>query len=148
MKRSERLHRVFRLSETEEKAEGRRMGEAQRRLDAAVAQLDELIAWRKSYAERRDQPQQLTSSHWQDYQRFLDRLDEAIEVQSGIVADGRRQCDAQRRRWLVTRQRSDSLERVVAHCRDDERRERERNLQNLSDDLPRPPDPFQPPGSR
>jgi flagellar FliJ protein len=141
-RRSDRLLRVQRLRETEEQAERRRMGQAQRQLDAAAARLEELRAWRKSYAEQRGQLRELSGSHWQDYQRFLDRLDEAIAAQQRIVADGQRQRDALRRRWLASRRRSESLERVVATCREAEAEERARAEQRISDDLPRPPAPF------
>ncbi|HLT90956.1 MAG TPA: flagellar export protein FliJ [Woeseiaceae bacterium] len=145
--RSARLRRVLRLRETEEKAQCRRMGEAQRRLDDAAARLEELREWRRRYAEGRDLPRQVPSSHLQDYQRFLERLDEAIRAQARLVEDGRRQRDSQRQRWLATRRRSESLERVVAGYADAESRERERAAQQAADDRPPAPPPFAEPSS-
>lgn len=146
-KRSERMQRVLRLRETEEQAECRRMGDAQRRLDDAAARLAELRGWRASYAEQRGRLGRLPGSHWQDYQRFLDRLDEAIEIQAQAVADGQRQRDVLRRRWLDSRRRAESLERVVTRYRDEEAQARRQAEQRVADDLAQPPAPFAVPGA-
>ena len=101
MTRAERLQRVHRLSETEEQAECRKLGAAQRRLDEEIARLEQLKAYRQSYGDPR--PREIGSVQWQDYQHFLARLDEAIAVQARTVQDGRSRRDLHRRRWLASR---------------------------------------------
>ncbi len=148
MTRAERLQRVFRLSETEEQAECRNLGAAQRRLDEETAKLEELKAYRRSYGDPRNRPPTIGSLQWQDYQRFLDRLDEAIAVQARVVQDGCSRRNLHRRRWLAKRRQAESLERVVTRVRDEEAAAQERELQKLSDDLPRAESLFFAPGTR
>lgn len=135
MTRAERLQRVFRLSETEEQAECRNLGAAQRQLDEETARLEQLKAYRQSYGDPR--PREIGSVQWQDYQHFLARLDEAIAVQARTVQDGRRRRDLHRRRWLTKRRHANSLEQAVARVEDEEISTRERELQKATDDLPR-----------
>ncbi len=148
MTRTERLQRVFRLSEAEELAACRNVARAQERLDEELARLEELKAYRLGYGDARTRPQAIGSLQWQDYQRFLERLDEAIAVQSRVVQDGRSRRDLYRRRWLAKRRQADSLERVMTRIRDEETAAHERELQKISDDLPRSENLFFAPGMK
>lgn len=134
-KRSERMNKVFLLSEREEQEECRTMGRAQQRLDEDVARLEELKSYRESYSAQRKQPRQCNSMQLKDYQSFLERLDQAVALQSQVVREGQQNRDTHRRRWMAKRRKAESLERVVTRIRDDETADEERSLQNASDDL-------------
>lgn len=136
-KRSDRMHKVCRLTEFEEMAECRAMGRAQQRLDQDIERLEELKAYRESYCKERQQPRQVSSMQWQDYQNFLSRLDRAVALQTQVVMDGKRNRDAHRRRWMAKRRKLESIERVVVKFRDEETAERERDLQKAMDDMAR-----------
>src|SRR5690606_17823264 len=120
---SRRLGRILHVRETEARAQCRRTGEAQRRLEDAAARLAELEDWRRHYAAARRQPRDIATAHWHDYQRFLERIDEAIAAQARLVGERRRELEEERQRWLATRQRAESLERVVTRRSAEERRE-------------------------
>lgn len=136
-KRSERMQKVYVLSETEEQEECRAMGKVQRHLDRDIEQLEELKAYRESYGSRPKLERQFSSLQWKDYQNFLQRLDQAIAAQTQVVMNGRQNRDAHRRRWMAKRRKAESLERVVERYRNEETTERERNLQKATDDLAR-----------
>lgn len=134
IKRSERLHKVFLLAETEEHEQCRLMGKIQRRLDENVARLDELKTYRESYGSQLKEVRQFNSVQLKDFQNFLERLDHAIAIQARTILDTRQDLDVQRRRWMAKRRKLESFERVVDRFRSEESAVRERNLQNAADD--------------
>lgn len=136
-KRSERMQKVYLLSETEEQEECRAMGQVQQRLERDIERLEELKAYRESYGNRRKLERQFSSVQWKDYQSFLQRLDQAVAAQTQVVMDSRQNRDAHRRCWMAKRRKAEALERVVERYRSEETAARERNLQKASDDLAR-----------
>lgn len=133
-RRTERMHKVFRLAETEEKQQCRAMGSSQRSLDDEMQRLAELKAYRQSYgAQCRNGA--YNSMQWKDYQSFLERLDQAVAIQTQVVMDGRQKRDAHRSRWMTKRRKAESLERVVDRFRQQDARTDERSEQKTADDL-------------
>jgi flagellar FliJ protein len=128
------MRKVSRLTESEEAAECRAMGQAQQHLEKEVARLEELKAYRESYRAERQAPRRIGSLQWQDYQSFLQRLDQAIALQTRAVMDGKQARDLHRRRWLAKRRKLESLERIVLKFCDEETAERERVLQKATDE--------------
>jgi flagellar FliJ protein len=141
-KKSERLGRVQRLVTTQEQQYCRAMGNAQRTLEQHQQRLDELKAYREDYAGRRPPGGVVSSAQWADYQHFLQRLDTAVQSQTQVVMDGRQSRDVHRQRWMVKRQKVESLQRIVDRFRDSESRHNERLGQKAQDDLPAMDDPF------
>jgi flagellar protein FliJ len=133
-KRSDRMRKVCRLTESEEATECRAMGQAQQHLEKEVARLEELQAYRESYRAERQAPRRVSSLQWQDYQAFLQRLDQAIALQTQAVMDGKQARDLHRRRWMAKRRKLESLERMVQKFCDEETTERERVLQKATDE--------------
>ena len=101
--------------------------------------LGELNAYRENYAARARDAKALNSAHWKDYQNFLARLDQAARSQQQVVNDCRENLEVFRRRWLVKRQRVESLERVQERYRQQESAHADRVEQRLLDDLPGAP---------
>jgi flagellar FliJ protein len=141
-KRSDRLGRVKRLADCEERNHCRAMGNAQRTLESQLERLEELQNYRRDYSGRQPRGGSISSTQWADYQNFLYRLDEAVAAQSQLVMDGRQSRDAHRQRWMVKRQKVESLQRVVERSRDAEFRHGERVSQKIQDELPATADPF------
>lgn len=135
-KRSARLQKILSLAEAEERNLGMQTGKAQRKLLEENGKLGELNAYRESYAAKARSANALSSAHWKDYQNFLSRLDQAVRSQQQVVDDCRKNLDLHRRRWLVKRQRVESLERVQERYREQEDSHAERLEQRALDDRP------------
>ena len=133
-RRTARMHKVFLLAETEEQQQCRAMGSSQRSLDDEINRLAELKAYRQSYGVRCREGA-YNSMQWKDYQSFLQRLDEAVAIQTQVVMDGRQKRDAHRSRWMTKRRKAESLERVVDRFRQQDMRSEERGEQKTSDEL-------------
>ncbi|MBT8085369.1 MAG: flagellar export protein FliJ [Woeseia sp.] len=144
-KKSDRLKRVQSIAESEEQTYCRAMGEAQRALNEHQRQLEELKSYRKDYALKRNPGKAgttISSAQYSDYQSFLQRLDDAVHAQSETVRTTAENRDAHRARWMVKRQKMESLKRVVDRYQLDETQELERLEQKLQDELPSADDPF------
>jgi flagellar FliJ protein len=131
-----RMQRVLAIAASEEKRECQEMGKSQRCLDQELQRAEELAAYRRSYAQRPAPNGPVDAARWLDYQNFLRRLDQAVELQARVVSESERHVDAHRARWLVKRQRLESLERVVERQEEASRRHHERRQQKVIDDLP------------
>lgn len=111
-------------------------GRSQSKLIEQMKKLGELQAYRRTYANKSPVSQGTSIAHWQDYQNFLHRLDNAVVSQQQIVRDSERNVAAHRQRWLVKRQRLESLQRVLSRYREQDRQFGERLEQKTLDDLP------------
>lgn len=131
-----RMQRVLAIAASEEKRESMELGKSQRALEEERLRADELEAYRKTYAERPAPSGPIDAMRWQDYQNFLRRLDQACELQGQVVSQTEQNLEAHRARWLVKRQRLESLERVVERHQDVARRHDERMTQKAIDDMP------------
>ncbi len=137
-KRSTRMQPVHDVASAEEKDLSRELGQAERTLDEQIHRLQELRSHREEYAAKSRQSEALGSSQWRDYRLFLDRLNQAIVMQEGIIADWRRRRDDLRRQWQVKRQRLESLDRIIDRYRRSELVEEERREQRAVDAQARP----------
>lgn len=135
-RRSKKLVNVYRLARSEERETGITTGRMQRRLDEQLARLGELNAFRHDYARR--SVDNVNSAHWKDYQSFISRLDRAVQSQRQIVRDCEMHLEAQRKVWMIKRQRLESLERVLEKSRKREAAHQDRLEQRLIDDMSAP----------
>jgi len=123
MKRSERIGAIADLEQHESDAAARILADGQRVLRERETVLAELRRYRDDYVNMgRLRSRSVSVIAFQDYQRFVARLDEAIAQQSRLVADAQLECDARRNAWMAARGRAMSLEKAVARCEDVERR--------------------------
>ncbi len=88
------------------------MGESQKNLEDKIGRLEELNTYRQLYAAKGKLKTGLHALQWQDYQKFLKRLDQAVAVQEQVVCDGQTRREEHRQRWMVKRQRLESLSAV------------------------------------
>lgn len=135
-KRSERMQKIFAVAESEEKFQCQQLGQAQEQLNAEAQQLRDLGAYRQSYAQDRHIKVNVSPVHWQDYQKFLQRLDQAMFAQKQKVLTNEQNRDAHRHRWMAKRRRLESLGKAIDRFRSYEESERERQMQLALDDLP------------
>lgn len=136
MKRPERMNIVRSVAEHEEQMECRAMSESQRKLDDELERLEELKAYRQSYTPSGKLRKGLRGLEWQDYHRFLCRLDQALAAQEQVVCDGKSRRKVHEKRWTAKRQRLESLSRVIDRHKTTALVERERQLNRLQDSQP------------
>lgn len=141
-KRSQRLQKIVALAEAEERNLGVITGRSQVLLNEEKNKLGELNAYRQSYAEKAGFNAELSSAHLKDYQRFLSRLDQAVRAQQQVVINCEQHVEMHRRRWMVKRQRVESLERVCERYKNQERLQADRQEQRELDDQPSAPPMF------
>lgn len=134
-KRSKKISKVVSLAASEERRHGEETGRSQKHLDDQVRQLGELNAFRQSYAQKRSDSPGVHAAHWQDYQNFLQRLDSAVLSQQQIVRDSEQNVEVHRRRWMVKRQKLESLERVLKKSREQDANFEAKLEQKELDDL-------------
>lgn len=135
-KRSARLKKILSVAVAEERSLGLQTGRAQKKMLSEKHKLGELNAYRQNYAARARSATALSSAHFKDYQNFLSRLDQAVRSQQQVVTDSEKNLELHRRRWLVKRQRVESLERVQERYRQQELAHADRMEQRTLDDLP------------
>lgn len=140
--RSARLKRLVDIAAADERRAGLAVGRLITEHEKQQAQLGELNAFRTSYADKSRGVSGSQSAHWKDYQDFLGRLDTAVHAQHQIVRDAEQGIAAARQRWMVKRQRLDSLKKVFERARREESLKRDRDEQKQLDDLARPGAPF------
>lgn len=133
-RRTERMHKVFLLAESDAKQQCRAMGQSQRSLDDEVRRLEELEAYRRSYGQQCRQGQ-IGSSQLKDFQSFLARLDQALAIQARVVMERRQKRDAQRSRWMLKQRKVESLERAVGRLQRQDMNVDERRQQKEADEL-------------
>jgi flagellar FliJ protein len=135
MRRSQRIGVLADLEQNESDAAARALGDSQRVLRERESVLAELRRYREDYAGAgRLRSGRLSVVAYQDYQRFLARLDEAIAQQSRLVNDALAECEVRRGEWMAARSRAMSLEKAVERCeRVEERADARREQRSLDD---------------
>ncbi len=138
--RTKKISKIASLAAAEERRFGEEAGRSQRHLNEQLERLGELSAFRHNYAKKNVAAGGVSSAHLKDYQSFLDRLDTAVKAQQQIVRDCERNVATHRQRWMVKRQKLESLERVLEKYRAADNALEEKLEQKLLDDLPNPED--------
>lgn len=137
MKRpTKKIGKVVSLTAAQERRLSEETGRSQRGLDEQLERLGELNAFRHNYAKKNPAISGVSAVHWNDYQSFLQRLDNAVVSQQQIIRDCERNLEVHRKRWMQKRQRLESLERVLEKCRDRDAIFEARLEQRQLDDLP------------
>lgn len=134
-RRSSRLDKVVTLAELEERRERAEMKKVQQALDQAIGRLEDLLSYRRGYEARRIPLGSVVAVRWQDYQRFLSRLDQAVDSQHQLVLSQKQLLDAHRRRWQEKRKRVGMLGQIKERYRRAEAERDERRMQKVLDDL-------------
>ena len=131
MTRSKRMQPVQRLAQGRERDAMRKLGESQQFLDAQLAKLEELRAYRAQYAREFTATSEtgLGATRLRDYRVFLGRLGQAIEQQELLVARYQSQHEKTRQQWLESRTHSQAIDKVVDGYQQQERRQQDRREQ-------------------
>lgn len=134
-RKASRLRKVVALAEREEQNECLEMKRAQQTLDQAVDRLNELKTYRRKYQSEPTLKGSVGAVRWQDYQRFLARLNLAIESQNQFVTTHSQALEVHRRRWQERHKRVGLLEKIMHRYLKAELQRDERSMQKALDEL-------------
>ncbi len=148
MRRTKKIGKVVSLAASEERRFGEQTGRSQNDLNQQLTKLGELNAYRHNYAEANPGLAGASAAHWKDYQTFLQRLDDAVASQQQVIQQGEQNLEAHRRRWMVKRQKLESLQRVLEKSQRRDAAYEARLEQKRLDDLPNNCDSILKPRSR
>lgn len=118
-------------------ADSLRLGvaDAERHLAEGERQLLQLQKYRTDYLSQPERsPDSMDTVRLQNLRSFLDRLGDAVRVQTEVVAAARADYEAKRLAWSQKRVEAEALAKVVDRFKLDERRAQEKRDQNESDD--------------
>lgn len=134
---SSRYALLTRLATDRTDAAAKLMGEAQQRMVQAgqkLAQLEQFLAEYRMQRIRRAGAG-MTAVQWADYQRFLERIETAVNLQREEVARSEAEAEACRTRWLAERKKLKAFETLDEQAARREEAARARREQKLTDEL-------------
>ena len=110
--------------------------EAQRAVEAAELQLQQLFSYREEYSQKLLAPDsaQLSSLRLRDYRSFVVKLGQTIEQVHMDIENKKQHCERQKQAWLKCRSRSHALHSVVEKYRLEEFRQQQRHEQKEQDE--------------
>ena len=135
MMKSKRFEPIREIASNSADSLSRGVADAERHLAEVEKQLLQLQKYRTDYLDQSDQkPDTLDTVRLQNLRSFLDRLADAIRVQTQAVAAARTDYEAKRLQWSLKRVEAEALGKVVERFKLDERRAQDKRDQNESDD--------------
>jgi len=127
---------VQRVAHSREQEAVQRLGQSQQYLDAQIAKLEELRAYREQYAHdfTASGGTGFDSTRLQDYRVFLGRLGDAIRQQEALISQCKIRHEQTRQYWMESRSHSQAIDKVVDGYRRQERRCQDRVEQKEQDE--------------
>jgi len=137
VRKSKRMEPVLRIAESREDQAAHAFAESRRQLGEHERQLVQLQGYRREYQMQIDNQAAagITASRLVDTHRFLAQLDKAITQQQMVVEQATRLCNQKRQHWLMSRQKSQSLEKAKTRFETLERQHEDRREQKVLDEL-------------
>ena len=134
--RSKRMQPVADHAEQIEQDAVQRFVQAQRDLEDAQQQLQQLFSYRDEYAQKlvTGQSTGLNIQRMRDYQSFIEKLGKAIDQAHLDIAEKQQICEQKKHDWLKCRSRSQALGMVVEKYRLEEFKQQEKIEQNEQDE--------------
>ena len=136
MKRADRLQPVQEVFDDTEQRLAQHLAACERLLSGCEVKLRELCGYRDDYTQgfARRAGAGMGARELVDYQAFMARLNEAIEHQTEVTEQARRERDLQRKRWQDAARRAKALGHVISTWQSEELREQDRREQRDSDE--------------
>jgi flagellar FliJ protein len=94
-----------------------------------------LETYRRKYRSGPTLKSSVGAIRWQDYQRFLARLNQAVESQNQFVTTHARTLEVHRRRWQEKHKRVGLLEKIMQRYIQAEAQRDQRSMQKALDEL-------------
>jgi flagellar FliJ protein len=135
-KKSQRLRPVVRVAENREQQAVRALGESQTAMNLAKQKLAELENYRQDYLQNFQESGKagMSAARMEDYRRFLQKLDAAIEQQKQVLAQAGYVVEQRRQDWFATRNKVRSLDNVVTRYEAEEQRQAHKKEQGDNDE--------------
>jgi flagellar FliJ protein len=128
---------LVRLAEEKQEAAAERMRQAQARLAEALSRLDQLDAFRGEYRQRLQQSGErgIPVAQWQDFRRFIARLDDAMTTQQTEVDRCKQTFLLARQAWNNERKQLKAFEMLIEREREHLAALEGKRQQKLSDEF-------------
>ena len=135
MRKSTRFEPIREIASNTADSLRRGVADAERHLAEGERQLLQLQKYRADYLSQPERsPDSMDTVRLQNLRSFLDRLGDAVRVQTEVVAAARTDYEAKRLLWSQKRVEAEALAKVVDRFKLDERRAQDKRDQNESDD--------------
>jgi len=136
MTRSKRMQPVQHVAKGREQEAMQKLGQSQQYLDAQIAKLEELRAYRDQYASdfATSGENGVSATRVQDYRIFLGRLGEAVRQQEALIAQCEAQHEQTRQQWVDSRSHSQAIGKVMERYKAEENNIQERREQKEQDE--------------
>jgi len=127
---------VARHAEQKEQDAVRLFVEAQRVLEAAEQQLQQMFSYRQEYSQKLldVETEGLSAQRLRDHQSFVAKVGQTIEQLHLDIENKKQQCEMQKQAWLKCRGRSHALNSVVEKYKLEEFKQQERLEQKEQDE--------------
>lgn len=137
MTRSKRMQPIVRVAEMREQAAAKDLGNAQRYLQEQESRLAELQGYQAEYARNFHTlgSQGISAMRFQELQRFMASLNQAIEQQQQMVQNAARACAQKKQLWQQAYGKSKSLDKVVERYSEQEQYEQGQREQKAADEM-------------
>ncbi|BEV71699.1 hypothetical protein THUN1379_11810 [Paludibacterium sp. THUN1379] len=128
---------LLNLAQEKVDAAADRMRKAQAAQVAAQGKLEQLQAFLQEYQHRLTHGgmQGMGIGQWQDFQRFLRRLEEAVEIQQGEVDRCVQRFLMERQAWFLERKKLKAYEKLKAREAERALRAENRRAQKITDEF-------------
>jgi flagellar FliJ protein len=132
--RSKRFEPIREIAANAAKALSAAVGEAERKVTEIERKIEQLESYRADYARRPAEANTMDAVRYQNYRVFIDRLGEALRIQTQSLAAAREEYEMRRALWSEKRVEAESLSRVVDRFAQEERHAAERREQHEGDE--------------
>jgi flagellar protein FliJ len=136
MKKSQRMHMLVDIKESQEKKALEALGETQRKLLALQTQLDNLILYRQGYQEQftRLGSSGVKVAQLLEFRSFIGKLDQAIAGQQQAMQTIERELASKRKVWEALRHHCNGLQKVRDSARVSELKQADKAEQGEQDE--------------
>lgn len=135
MTRSQRLHPVVQHTDKKEKRALQEVAVSQNLLNTEIARQTQLQDYKLEYLQKRKYDLGVfTPLELQEFNRFMQQLDQTIERQMEVVALRRQELEQKRATWNAMRIDSNKMHKVVENLQQQESAEQARKEQKALDE--------------
>ena len=136
MTRTRRLRPVVQHTDKKEQQALREVAQSQGLLDMELNRLEQLKEYKLDYLQKKKYDIGVfTPIQLQEFNRFMQQLDQTIERQMDVVALRERELEDKRRQWSITRIDSKKMHKVVEKLEHQENVEQLRKEQKVMDEF-------------
>ena len=138
MKKSNRLKPIAKIRKQAADVAGRQYGELCQQAEVNKNQLDELKTYRQQYSNSFQAASNsgLTAIQMQQYNHFINRLDDVIKQQKQNVINAQSQCDIAYKNWLSKRCDNKVIDKLIESRQQLEKQQQEKKEQKELEDRP------------